>query len=179
MRERLIPKANGKLRRLGIATARDRVVPAALKLVIEPIFEADFQPGSYGFRPKRRAQDASAEIHCLTTRSYEWVLEGDIAACFDDISHSALLEQVRGRIGDQRVVGLVQAFLAAGVLTEDGRNRATITGTPQGNILSPVLATVALSVLDKHVAEAWKSLGDRNARSSRRRKGLATYRRVR
>src|SRR6266536_1928563 len=179
VRERLIPKANGKLRRLGIATARDRVVQAALKLVIEPIFEADFQPCSYGFRPKRRAQDAIAEIHFLTTRSYEWVLEGDIAACFDEISHSALLEQVRGRIGDKRVVGLVKACLAAGVLTEDGRNRATITGTPQGNILSPVLANVALSILDKHFAEAWKSMGDSNARSYRRRKGLATYRLVR
>src|SRR6266545_3668262 len=91
VRERLIPKANGKLRRLGIATARDRVVQAALKLVIEPIFEADFQPCSYGFRPRRRAQDAIAEINFLATRSYEWVLEGDIKACLDGSSHCPFL----------------------------------------------------------------------------------------
>ena len=84
VRERLIPKAHGKVRMLGIATARDRVVQASLKLVLEPIFEADFKPCSYGFRPKRRAQDAIAEIHFLTSRSYEWVLEGDIKACFDE-----------------------------------------------------------------------------------------------
>ena len=83
VRERMIPKASGKLRRLGIPTVRDRVVQAALKLVLEPIFEADFKPCSYGFRPKRRAQDAIAEIHFLCSRSYEWVLEGDITACFD------------------------------------------------------------------------------------------------
>ena len=94
VRERMIPKAHGKLRMLGIATARDRVVQASLKLVLEPIFEADFQPCSYGFRPKRRAQDAIAEIHFYASRSYEWVLEGDIEACFDNISHSALMERV-------------------------------------------------------------------------------------
>ena len=85
VRERMIPKpGSSKRRRLGIPTARDRIVQAALKLVLEPIFEADFQPCSYGFRPRRRAQDAIAEIHQFTSRSYEWVLEGDIEACFDD-----------------------------------------------------------------------------------------------
>ena len=87
VRERMIPKASGKLRRLGIPTARDRVVQASLKLVLEPIFEADFKPVSYGFRPKRRAQDAIAEIHYLASRSYEWVLEGDITACLDAPTH--------------------------------------------------------------------------------------------
>jgi len=137
VRERLIPKANGKVRMLGIATARDRVVQAALKLVIEPILEADFKPCSYGFRPKRRAQDAIAEINFLATRSYEWVLEGDIKACFDEISHGGIVSRLRRRIGDKRVVGLVKAFLHAGILGEDGRNRETITGTPQGGILTP------------------------------------------
>jgi RNA-directed DNA polymerase len=179
VRERLIPKANGKVRMLGIATARDRVIQASLKLVLEPVFEADFRPCSYGFRPKRRAQDAIAEIHFLGSRSYEWVLEGDIKACFDEISHSALLRRVRDRIADKRVVGLVKAFLHAGILGEDGRNRATITGTPQGGILSPVLANIALSVLDEHFAQAWEAMGDFNARASRRRNGLATYRIVR
>jgi RNA-directed DNA polymerase len=136
-RERMIPKANGKTRSLGIPTARDRVVQAVLKMVLEPVFEADFKPVSYGFRPNRRAQDAIAEIHQLGSRSYEWVLEGDIKACFDEISHVALMDRVRARIGDKRVLSLVKAFLKAGVLSEDDILRDTRTGTPQGGILSP------------------------------------------
>lgn len=137
VRQVMIPKPGGKLRRLGIATVRDRVVQAALKLVLEPIFEAGFQPCSYGFRPNRRAQDAIEEIHHLGTNSYEWVLEADIEACFDEISHSALLQRVRGRIGDNRVLSLLKAFLKAGILSEVGVNRETIAGTPQGGILTP------------------------------------------
>jgi hypothetical protein len=93
VRERMIPKPGGKLRRLGIATITDRVVQASLKLVLEPIFEADFLPCSYGFRPGRRAHDAVAEIRYLATRprSYEWVVEGDIKACFDEIDHTSLM----------------------------------------------------------------------------------------
>jgi RNA-directed DNA polymerase len=160
VRERLIPKTNGKLRMLGIAAARDRIVQASLKLVLEPIFEADFHPCSYGFRPKRRAQDAIAAVQFLTSRSYEWVLEADITACFDEISHSALLQRVRRRIRDKRILTLLKAFLKAGVLTEDNRNRETITGTPQGAILSPVLANVALSILDDEFAKAWNAVMD-------------------
>jgi RNA-directed DNA polymerase len=138
VREERIPKANGKVRGLGIPTAADRVVQAALKLVLEPIFEADFKPCSYGFRPRRRAQDAVAEIHHLGTpaRNYEWVFEADITACFDELDHTALLGRVRRRVGDKRVLGLVRAFLRAGILSEDGASRATITGTPQGGILT-------------------------------------------
>ena len=153
VRERMIPKAGGKLRALGIATVRDRVVQASLKLVLEPIFEADFHPCSYGFRPKRRAHDAVAEARLLTSHSYEWVVEGDITACFDEISHPALMGRVRDRVGDKRVLALVKAFLKAGVLGEDGALRDNDTGTPQGGILSPVLANVALSVLDEHLAQ--------------------------
>jgi RNA-directed DNA polymerase len=181
VRERMIPKTGGKQRRLGIPTLRDRVVQAALKLVLEPIFEADFKPCSYGFRPGRRAQDAIAEIHylCSPLRNYEWVLEGDIAACFDEIDHVALMDRVRDRVGDKRVLGLVKAFLKAGILTQDGAERDTNTGTPQGGILSPLLANVALSVLDDHFAEAWTAMGGPSARHRRRAKGLATYRLVR
>jgi RNA-directed DNA polymerase len=181
VRERKIPKSGGKLRRLGIPTLRDRVVQAALKSVLEPIFEADFKPCSYGFRPGRRAQDAIAEIHFFTSpaRNYEWVLEGDIEACFDRIDHLALMARVRGRIGDKRVLRLVKAFLKAGILAEDGAERDTITGTPQGGILSPLLANVALSVLDEHFAEAWAATGDSSARHRRRAKGKPTYRLVR
>jgi RNA-directed DNA polymerase len=90
VRERMIPKANGKLRRLGIATVRDRVVQAAVKLVLEPIFEADFLPCSYGFRPKRRTHDAVAEVRHLTSHSYEWIVEGDIKACLDAWSYCSV-----------------------------------------------------------------------------------------
>ncbi len=179
VRQRMIPKASGKLRALGIPTAADRTVQAALKLVLEPIFEADFQPCSYGFRPGRRPHDAIAEIHLLTSRSYEWVLDADISACFDEIDHPALMDRVRRRVGDRRVLGLVKAFLKAGVLCEDGVTRDNKTGTPQGGILSPLLANIALSVLDDHFAEAWVSFGKNQARSYRRRKGLPTYRLVR
>ena len=180
VRERMIPKAGGKRRRLGIPTVRDRVVQAALKLVLEPIFEADFAPCSYGFRPGRRAQDAIAEIHYLTSRSYEWVVDADISACFDEIDHRALMGRVRARIGDRRVLALVAAFLRAGILGEDGVERDTGTGTPQGGILSPLLANIALSVLDEHIVAAWAAMGaNSGARQQRRRRGLATYRLVR
>jgi RNA-directed DNA polymerase len=156
VRERMIPKTGGKLRRLGIPTVADRVVQASLKLVLEPIFEADFHPCSYGFRPNRRAHDAVVEVHYLASRPrcYEWIVEGDIKACFDEISHPALMERVRARVGDKRVLGLVKAFLKAGVLTEDRMLEDSTAGTPQGGILSPLLANVALSVLDEHIAQA-------------------------
>ncbi|MCG8461036.1 MAG: group II intron reverse transcriptase/maturase [Holophagales bacterium] len=181
VRERMIPKPGStRKRRLGIPTVRDRVVQAALKLVMEPIFEADFRPCSYGFRPNRRAQDALAEIHFFTSRGYEWVLEGDIRACFDEIDHSALLDRVRERIGDRRLLQLVKAFCKSGILTEVGSPSASPSGTPQGGILSPLLANIALSVLDDSYTEDWQSFGaTSSARQARRRKGLATYRLVR
>ncbi|MDN3059414.1 reverse transcriptase domain-containing protein [Streptomyces sp. SRF1] len=154
VRERMIPKANGKLRRLGIPTVADRVVQASLKLVLEPVFEADFLPYSYGFRPNRRAHDAIAETRYLASHGYEWAVEGDITACFDEISHPALMGRVRNRIGDKRVLSLVKAFLKSGIMSRDGAFTDTRTGTPQGGILSPLLANIALSVLDEHIAQA-------------------------
>jgi len=125
VRERSIPKpgGSGKVRKLGIPTIADRVVQAALKLVLEPIFEADFKPVSYGFRPRRRAQDAIAEIHYFGTRGYRWVLDADIEACFDSIDHTALMDRVRHRVKDKRVLMLVKAFLKAGILTELGETK--------------------------------------------------------
>jgi RNA-directed DNA polymerase len=185
VRERTIPKpgGSGKVRSLGIPTVADRVVQAALKLVLEPIFEADFVPVSYGFRPKRRAQDAIAEIHMFGTQGYRWVLDADIEAAFDRVSHSAVLERVRRRVKDKRVLALVRAFLKAGVLTELGENRDTHTGTPQGGILSPLLFNIAMSVLDEHLHGPWKSsigeMGTTSRRVRRRRKGLPNWRLVR
>src|SRR5437764_10844616 len=110
VRQVMIPKGNtGKYRKLGIPTIAGRVVQASLKSVLEPIFEADFKPCSYGFRPNRRAHDAIAEIHYLGTRGYPWVLEADIAACFDEISQTALMDRLQVRIKDKRVCALVKA----------------------------------------------------------------------
>ncbi|WP_326791680.1 group II intron reverse transcriptase/maturase [Streptomyces sp. NBC_00841] len=179
-RRRAIPKSNGKVRYLGIATIRDRVVQASLKLVLEPIFEAEFLPCSYGFRPNRRAHDAVAEVHHFASRSYEWIVEGDIKACFDEISHSALMDRVRNRVGDKRVLALVKAFLKAGVLDEDGTLAGVNAGTPQGSILSPLLSNVALSVLDEYVAQGPGGPGaSPYGRAKRRRQGLPNYRLVR
>jgi RNA-directed DNA polymerase len=179
VKERAIPKRGGKLRYLGIPTVRDRVVQAALKLVLEPIFETDLQPCSYGFRPGRRTQDAVAEVQYLTFHAYEWVVEGDIEACFDRIDHTALMSRVRDRIEDKSVLRLIKAFLHAGILKQHGGFERSVTGTPQGGILSPLLANIALSVLDEHFAQAWVAMGNVGQRYRARKRGEATYRLVR
>src|SRR5216684_3850140 len=179
VRRVLIPKKSGKLRKLGIPTIADRVVQASLKLVIEPIFEADFKPCSYGFRPNRRAQDAIAEIHHFASESinYRWVFETDIKACFDEISHSALMGRLRVRIKDKRICALVKAFLKSGVLTDLGEREETLTGTPQGGILSPLLANIALSALDDHFDRQWQQeMGTKQQRANRRRNGQGNWR---
>lgn len=184
VRERVIPKpgGRGKVRKLGIPTIADRVVQAALKLVLEPIFEADFMPVSYGFRPRRRAHDAVAEIQYLGTRGYRWVLDADIEACFDSIAHTPLMDRVRARVTDRRVLRLIKAFLKAGVMTETGHYEDNPIGTPQGGILSPLLANIALSALDEHVHRPWQPGGDMSTptrRALRRRHQLPNWRIVR
>ena len=184
VRERKIPKpgGSGKLRKLGIPTIADRVVQAALKLVLEPIFEADFEPCSYGFRPRRRAQDAIAEIHYYGTRGYRWVLDADIEAAFDNCSHSFVMDRVRARVKDKRVLGLVKAFLKAEILTELGEHQDTHTGTPQGGILSPLIFNIAMTGLDEHLTAPWKpgrDMSTGNRRTAHRRNGRPTWRIVR
>jgi RNA-directed DNA polymerase len=147
--------------------------------VLEPILEADFQPCSYGFRPRRRAQDAIAEIHQNHTWGYHWVLDADVEACFDSIDHTALMRRLRRRVGDKRVLALVKAFLKAGILTADGAELGTVTGTPQGGILSPLLANIALSALDDHFAEKWQATGTSTRRRGIRKRGGAIFRLVR
>lgn len=184
VRERMIPKpgGTGKVRRLGIPVIADRVVQAALKLVLEPLFEADFQPVSYGFRPLRRAHDAISEINHFGTRGYRWVLDADIEACFDSISHAALMDRLRVRVKDKRVLRLVKAFLKAGILTELGGVEDTHTGTPQGGVLSPLLANIALTVLDDHLHGPWRpgaTMCNSGKRGRRRRSGLPNWRLIR
>jgi RNA-directed DNA polymerase len=181
VRQVMIPKGDtGKFRKLGIPTIADRVVQASLKAVLEPIFEADFKPCSYGFRPNRRAHDAIAEIHYLGTRGYSWVLEADIAACFDEISHTALMDRLLVRIKDKRVYALVKAFLKSGIFTELGNREETLTGTPQGGILSPLLANIALSALDDHFAQqCHEQMGADEQRRKRTRTGQGNWRLIR
>ncbi|HEU5001559.1 MAG TPA: reverse transcriptase domain-containing protein [Actinomycetota bacterium] len=147
--------------------------------MLEPIFEADFKSCSYGFRPGRQAQDAIAEMHYLASRSYEWVVEGDIKACFDEISHAAVLSRMRERIADRRIMDLVKAFLKSGILGEDGELRDSDTGAPQGGIVSPLISNIALSLLDEHFVEAWEAMGDSHERAKRRCRGMASYRLIR
>ena len=183
VRRVMIPKGNtGKFRKLGIPTIADRVVQASLKAVLEPIFEADFKPCSYGFRPNRRAHDAIAEIHHLASEpiNYRWVFEADIKACFDEISHTALMGRLRARVKDKRICALVKAFLKSGVMTELGDREETLTGTPQGGILSPLLANIALSMLDDHFDQKWRQeMGTEGQRRKRRQHGQGNYKIIR
>jgi RNA-directed DNA polymerase len=159
----LIPKPGqtGKKRPLGIPTVADRVVQAALKNILEPIFEADFYPSSYGFRPGRGVHGALEHLRLLLRPRpdrcrrgkldqlpYQWAVEGDIKGCFDNIGHHALMNRIRRRISDPKVCRIVVAFLKAGVLHESQFTR-TDSGTPQGGILSPLLANIALSVIEE------------------------------
>lgn len=160
----------------------DRIVQASLKLVLEPIFEADFHPSSYGFRPRRRAQDAIAEIHELTSRpaDYEWVFEADIEACFDEIDHTALMGRVRERVGDKRILALIRGLSEAGVLSEDGAGREDPDRHPaRWDLVSALLANIALSVLDWHFQRKWDALGPDWKRAKHRRRGGAVMKMIR
>lgn len=148
-----IPKADGGKRPLGIPTVRDRVVQTAVLLIIEPIFEADFEDNSYGFRPNKNAHQALEEIRQLLKDGYTGVYDGDLKACFDSIPHGKLLDCVERRIADRQIIKLIKWWLRAPVMEEreDGKQDISYPkkGTPQGGIISPLLANIYLNRFDK------------------------------
>jgi group II intron reverse transcriptase/maturase len=160
VRRTYIPKPGKTEKRgLGIPSIRDRIVQTAAKILLEPIFEADFADCSYGFRPKRSAHDAEERIRQLANEGRDWVVDADIRAYFDSIDQEKLLTKVRQRVSDRRILKLLRKWLKAGVM-EEGKLRRETTGTPQGGVISPLLANIYLHALDRDWQQHRQRLGE-------------------
>lgn len=147
-----IPKPDGRQRPLGIPTIRDRVVQQALKDILEPIFEESFLPNSHGYRPGKNAHQAIVKAEAYLNKGYNWVLDADIKGFFDHVDHEILLDLVNEKVSDGRILDLIRAFLTAGVM-EEGKFAETMEGTPQGGVISPLLANIYLNHFDRRMGE--------------------------
>jgi len=161
VRRALIPKSNGKMRKLGIPSARDKIVQEVVRLILEAIYDsphgAYFKDSSHGFRSSRSCHSALKEIQGKWSGT-TWFLEGDIKACFDDFNHEILVAIMRKKINDERFLNLIWKFLNAGYQDLDGSRKDSLAGTPQGGIVSPILANIYLHEFDEYVEQLQKEL---------------------